>query len=135
MAIVKNAKKDIGSSVLKTYKNKMRALARHVKKFPDDLQGAQQFDSLKSLGSLRTPRKKPNTPKWSSSEIRFAILKAKADIGQTPEDIRNAEMLKQKKESLVTEGVSGASQHKDKGRSKAKPKMNTKQVQKPNKTK
>lgn len=126
---VKNVKKDKSIAVCNTFKNKIRALTRHVKNFPDDTQGAARLVALKSLGTLQKPREKPKSPKWSQDAIRYATLKGLADIGQTPEDIRLAEMLKQKKEKLISEGINQGINHvttnKDTGRSKpkAKPKQ------------
>lgn len=124
---VKKVKKDKTLAICQTFKNKIRALTRHVKNFPDDVQGAQQLDKLKKLGTLQKPRDKPKSPKWSHAAIRHATIAGLADIGQTPEDIRFAEMLKQKKEKQMAEGIGGAAPtHKDKGRSKAKVKTDRK---------
>jgi hypothetical protein len=123
---VKKVKKDKTLAICQTFKNKIRALARHVKNFPDDVQGTVQLDKLKKLGTLQKPRDKPKSPKWSHDAIRHATLAGLADIGQTPEDIRFAEMLKQKKEKQMAEGIGGAAPHKDKVRSKAKAKADRK---------
>lgn len=124
--VAKKVKKDITLAVCKTFKNKMRALTRHLKNFPDDVNAKNAFDRLKSSGTLSHVRAKPKTAKWSHEAIRHATLCGKASLGQTPEDIRHAEMLKQKKEKQMAEGIGAAAPHKDKGRAHAKQKADRK---------
>lgn len=69
--------KDLGMAVNTTYKNKVRALERHLKDFPND-EGAQNaLKSLKSAGTIAHPRKKPKSEKWKAGDIQVASMATK----------------------------------------------------------
>lgn len=66
--------KDLGMAVNTTYKNKVRALQRHLKKFPGDDKAEEALKSLKASGTIVHPRKKPKSKKWKAGDIQIASM-------------------------------------------------------------
>lgn len=61
----------VDDKVLKTFKNKMRRLAKHVKQHPNDTMSADRAKALQTLGTHK-PRQKPKSRKWSPMMIFMA---------------------------------------------------------------
>lgn len=68
--------KDLTLATITTYKNKVRALERHLRKFPEDDKADSALKLLKIKGTV-TPRKKPKNPRWTSTSIAYAQMAAK----------------------------------------------------------
>lgn len=70
-------KADVSIRVGITYRNKVKALNRHLKRFPDDKQAIAALEALKKKGTI-TPRKAPLRPIWKDSTVYLAQLAAQA---------------------------------------------------------
>lgn len=69
--------KDLGTAINTTYKNKVRALVRHLKAFPGDVKAEQALAALKKAGTIVHPRKAPKRPEWTPGKIFMAQMAAK----------------------------------------------------------
>lgn len=98
--------KDLGMAVNTTYKNKVRALERHLKDFPNDEGAEKALKALKSAGTIVHPRKKPKAEKWKAGDIQVASMATKVGYNGATAAFRWGE-----------QGVSPYSGFKDKYRS------------------